>query len=294
MIYYIYMYWDENGIPRYVGLSKHPSRLRAHLKRSHNRRLHNKIQKLARAGIEMAHAKVAEGLTHEEACIEERRLIALHKRAFEGGTLWNVMGGGQGGLSPSPEVRAKKSAAAMGHVVTPETRAKVSRGNKGRKAHNKGKPSPLKGVPVSASHKANIKAGIERAGPRLWTDEQKAARKAARMFGPPRRVKPRSAAVLQAQSERMRGEGNHMFGKPAPTKGVPHTDRAKELISLSKQGERNPQYGKPRTPEQNARHSALLLARGEAKRAAMLPEQRERAEKKAQAAARARARKAAE
>lgn len=54
--------------------------------------------------------------TEEDAFEMERQLIALHKRRSDGGTLCNMTLGGEGhlGLTASPEMRAKLSAAFSG------------------------------------------------------------------------------------------------------------------------------------------------------------------------------------
>ena len=242
-LYYVYVYYDEEDVPRYVGLGRN-NRWKEHLKWSGNKHLKNKVTQLRRKGVEMRHEKVIEGLTHEEACAEEIRLIALYGRidVDSFGTLYNLMAGGQGGLSPSPEVNEKRSKSLMGHVVLPHVREAVSRANKGRVPHNRGK--------------------FTRKAPVYETKEQRATR-------------------LKVQSERMKGSGNFMYSVPSPMAGKKHTAEICEKIAKAKRGSNNPQYGKPRTPEQNEAHSKLLRERGREKRALLPPAERDRLEKKA-------------
>lgn len=98
LIWYVYIYSEVDGTPRYVGIGKTRWRWIIHLREETNPRLWNKIKKLRSQGIEMPHRKVAEGLSKNEACAEEIRLIALYGRAGidSGGLLFNRTLGGDG------------------------------------------------------------------------------------------------------------------------------------------------------------------------------------------------------
>jgi NUMOD3 motif len=132
--WYVYAYWDLEGVPRYIGIGKNAKRIESHLKYSHNRLLHNKIKKLQRAGLEMAHRKLTEGLTKSQACAEEIRLIALYGRLKldPGGVLFNRTLGGEGFTGAhSSHTRKRMSDAHKGKVFTEEHRANLSKARAG-------------------------------------------------------------------------------------------------------------------------------------------------------------------
>ena len=103
--YYVYNLLDADGVVRYVGKGT-GRRLNTHL---------GIIQALA-AGLPAARASkvhrrfaaelqfnrlsraivVADGLSQADAYAMEASLIAKHRRETEGGTLWNVLAGGEG------------------------------------------------------------------------------------------------------------------------------------------------------------------------------------------------------
>jgi hypothetical protein len=74
---------------------------------------------------------VRDGMTRKNACDLEMALILSIGR-HPHGPLLNVTAGGDGGLDPCPEVRAKIGVAHKGKVCSAETRAKMSSALKGR------------------------------------------------------------------------------------------------------------------------------------------------------------------
>jgi group I intron endonuclease len=58
----------------------------------------------------------------------------------------------------SEEARRKSSQTQKGRIVSNETREKMSAAKKGKAPPNKGKPSPLRGIPLSEDHKRNLSA----------------------------------------------------------------------------------------------------------------------------------------
>ena len=95
---------------------------------------------------------------------ERRWIAALNSKAPAG---YNLNDGGEGGLNPSEETRAKMRAAKMGHSVNETTRAKVSAALKGNKyalglrrtEETKAKMSMAhKGKHFSAEHRAKLSA----------------------------------------------------------------------------------------------------------------------------------------
>lgn len=192
--FYIYMYWDTDGVPRYVGLGKTARRWKSHLTGSSNPRLRHKVAKLRTQGIVMPHAKVAENLTAAEAIIEEKRLIALHGRANldDGGTLYNRTLGGDGTLGvsrsrPQTEAERKKRSETIAafwqseeglakkarmavrssaQMSTPEAKARTARMGSARK----GRP----GKPQTSAWKAMIGRAVAQSNRRrVWTQAQR-------------------------------------------------------------------------------------------------------------------------
>lgn len=104
----------------------------------------------------------------------------------QGCRLTNATDGGEGVRNPSPEARAKMSAASKakpsrpspmkGRTHTPEARAKIS-------AAHKGRPSPKRGVPLSEETRERLSASLK--GRTVWnkgkrmSEEQRAKLRAA-------------------------------------------------------------------------------------------------------------------
>lgn len=100
------MFWDLDGTPLYVGLSRTKHRIKKHLSGGTNPILANKIKALKIAGLSIDHEKVAEGLTRSEACEIEISLIAHYGRRDLGtGPLYNLTAGGDGLIALSAETR---------------------------------------------------------------------------------------------------------------------------------------------------------------------------------------------
>jgi len=118
---------------RYVGLSTNglkrpnghraPSSLRC---KSHKNAW---IKTLFDAGLDYTIVVLEVVATKDALPAAERFWIALG-RAF-GWPLTNLTDGGDGGLNPAPETRAKVSAALRGRVLTPEHRAKIGAAQRG-------------------------------------------------------------------------------------------------------------------------------------------------------------------
>lgn len=94
--FYVYMYWDLEGNPIYVGMGKTRDRWKSHLSKSDNILLRAFVEDLRILGKLPICKKVVEGLSKTEAEQEEIRLIALHGRLHidEGGVLFNRATGG--------------------------------------------------------------------------------------------------------------------------------------------------------------------------------------------------------
>lgn len=137
------------------------------------------------------HLILFSGLDKETAIMFEQYLIAEFKtkdKLFG----YNLTDGGDGALNPSMETRKRLSERQKGHIVTEETRRKLSESNKGK--HN---PSAETRAKISVGNKGKVMSAEARAKisknhshynlGRKMSDEQKAkisATKRARKFTP--------------------------------------------------------------------------------------------------------------
>ena len=153
--YLVYVLYRDDGVPHYVGATLNPKR--PHRDSHHARQGHNVTS------VEI----VQEGLTLEDASILEDQMINHYGKSVDGGTLINVMHGGQG---------------LNRNRLSEETKAKLSAIMKGRPSHKKGRkgqPSPNKGKAMSAEQKAKIAAALKGRKRKPFTEEAKANMAAA-------------------------------------------------------------------------------------------------------------------
>ena len=124
-VFYVYAYYDENGVPVYVGKGK-GYRINHHACPSRRGvRLTNALL----SGQTFTRVKLEEGLTEEDAFTAERRWIASFGREIDGsGSLWNLTLGGDGaaGSVMSDSTKAALRAARFGKKLTAEHKAKLS------------------------------------------------------------------------------------------------------------------------------------------------------------------------
>ncbi len=171
---------------------------------------HKRGSRRGRPGIDAAIAKY--GWSDEtfkvevlEVCpvemLNEREIFWIATLNSKTPNGYNLTDGGDGGLNPSEETRAKISAnhadvsgrnnpfygkkhseetcakislAKKGKSHKPhsaETRAKIAASNKGKHSQNKGKPSPKKGKPLSADTRAKMSAAHKG---KIFSDEHRA------------------------------------------------------------------------------------------------------------------------
>jgi hypothetical protein len=134
---YVYALYREDGRPFYIGKGR-GERLWAHEADCRPGRSHkdNIIAGMKARGVVVPKERLAVGLTDEMAYELEARLIAKLGREHEGGPLVNLTAGGQGNVSPTPEVRAKIAAATRrtltGRTRPPEVGAKISAAQRGK------------------------------------------------------------------------------------------------------------------------------------------------------------------
>ncbi len=100
---YVYVVFDRNGIPRYVGKGKGDRYKLHNMGWSHNKILAGMIRK---AGAEFPVVIIRENLSEEEAFKIEIALIKAIGRIENGGPLVNLTDGGEGVSNPSSATRA--------------------------------------------------------------------------------------------------------------------------------------------------------------------------------------------
>lgn len=123
--YYVYVFFDASGIPRYVGKGV-GYRIKGQLKNTHNRRLRGLI---AAANGDPPVVIVRNNITNSQACETEISLIsAIGRLDCKKGPLFNLTNGGEGtsGHSQTQETKNKIAAAITGKTRSSETRAKIS------------------------------------------------------------------------------------------------------------------------------------------------------------------------
>jgi hypothetical protein len=103
--YYVYNLIDADGVVRYVGKGT-GRRFNSHLgvilalaagaPATRASKVHRRFAADIQIGRQFRAAVVADGLSQADAYAMEAHLIAKHRRETEGGTLWNVLAGGEG------------------------------------------------------------------------------------------------------------------------------------------------------------------------------------------------------
>ncbi len=103
--YYVYNLIDADGVVRYVGKGT-GRRVDSHLgmilalaagaPATRASKVHRRFAADIQIGRQLRAAVVAGGLSQADAYAMEASLIAKHRRETEGGTLWNVLAGGEG------------------------------------------------------------------------------------------------------------------------------------------------------------------------------------------------------
>lgn len=161
-IHYVYIWFRPSGVPCYVGKGK--GARWCVFKRAHNPHLAAIIRQ---AGGGLPAVIVRDGLTNEEAIETEIALIAAIGREAHGGPLVNLTDGGEGnvGWSPSPETRAKNSAAKRGRHLSAEHRQKISSTRTGQKHSGSTIATmkiSMKGLKRTPEGCANIKAAAQK------------------------------------------------------------------------------------------------------------------------------------
>ena len=133
---YIYRYTDPSrNEVIYIGQgtkSKNEfARSRVHVKRKDKHPFTQRLQKMAREGVQPVIEILIEGIDKELADLIETEAIDKYGRKDLGkGPLLNLTDGGDGGKHLGPETSAKKSASIKKALSTPESRAARSKAQK--------------------------------------------------------------------------------------------------------------------------------------------------------------------
>jgi hypothetical protein len=190
--YYVYILFRETCKPFYVGKGK-GNRWLIHLREAKNatRRSHcvNIIQNMLNRGFDVPMVKLHQNLTNRQALDYEIALIAAIGRTINGGPLVNKTDGGDGHSNPSPEARAKISAAHRGRKIPREVVERHAAMMRGRKAslETRAKMSAIR-LGRGFSPERNKKVSMAKLG-KKFTPEARANMSAAKKRSPPAHLK---------------------------------------------------------------------------------------------------------
>ena len=136
MTFYAYLYFDpRTDVPFYVGKGQ-GYRARKHLHQATNRGVADRLEELRALGLR-PRIETYDCRDEPHAFELERQLIALYGRQCDGGPLCNVLeagdaSGGMKGRKHRPETIERIRQAMRARRLTPEHRANISKGCKGR------------------------------------------------------------------------------------------------------------------------------------------------------------------
>lgn len=161
--FYVYVYFDLDGSPLYVGKGRGARWERLDASSGRNPHFLRKAQGATREGLELPRVKVRTDLGEMEAFEVEKALIAaIGRRANGEGPLLNLTAGGEGMLSVamSDETKRKISAARKGYKVSPQVLANRSslRGQSKPNGFGDAVAARLLGGHLSAEIRAKISA----------------------------------------------------------------------------------------------------------------------------------------
>lgn len=159
--FYVYVYFDMCGIPRYIGKGR-DGRWLAHLRKRTKHKNKRLKYLLAEHGAKLPRLKLRENLTEAEAFETEIAFIeAIGKISTGDGPLFNLTDGGEGaaGGTRSPELRAQIAAKLRGVKHTEERRRNSSLARKGVKQAPEWVASRVAGR-AGYKHSAETKAAI--------------------------------------------------------------------------------------------------------------------------------------
>lgn len=259
------LHCPDTGKVKYVGKSNTPSfRLKRHLKEAQESAATtyklNWLRDLLRQG-KVPCLSILEIVAIENWREREIFWVKYYRDRYK---ITNSTAGGDGLLEASPEAREKLSKALKGRIHSPEALVKMSEVKKGEnnpfygKRHSK---ETLKKMSVKQTKENNPQFGKKRS---------LEARAKASLSMKGRKL---SDAHKKKLSETKRGERNPRYGNHTPlsketrkkisdsktgVKRKPFTEQALINMSLAQQGEKNANYGKPRSLETKLKISEKL------------------------------------
>ena len=246
--------------PFYVGKGSN-GRIKVHRKEAQaelhklgwKKHKNNVILSLWKANLDYEEDIVLTGCTEEEAFFYESQIILAYGRIDLGtGCLSNLTNGGEGikGQIRSEETKRKISEFQKGKTLSKETRHKISEANKGTKhpmhgkkhsaetilkmkSSHKGQVSHNKGKTLSEETKRKISDGLK---------DRVVSKETREKIGKAHKGMVHTEEAKRKISDGHRGEKNHNFGKPK-------SEETKKKISEAQKGEKGYWYGKvgPRT-----------------------------------------------
>lgn len=188
--FYTYLHCKQNGDPFYVGKGSYRSRKTC--KRSHDfdsrRRNKHHSRIIAKYGAENIKVFVFPCKSEQQAFDDEIQQIAQLRN--EGFSLANITNGGEGssGVPITNETRAKISKANKGRILSSESRLNMS-------VAHKGKPSNMKGKKHTDAAKIKIRAARAK---QVYTPEHRAAlsiSRKARVLSDETKAKMKAATI---------------------------------------------------------------------------------------------------
>ena len=175
VMFYTYLYFDENRVPYYIGKGIGKRAWKYH------------------AGVEVPPADrvliLKKNLTEEQAFLHEEYMIFILGRKDLGtGPLLNRTSGKQGGAGKvvSQETKEKISSAHKGKVLTEVHREKLSEAKKGERHPYFGKKGNRHGVKHTEEAKAKMSSGCKgkHKGKKWWVNHQGEVLRAVESPGP--------------------------------------------------------------------------------------------------------------
>lgn len=245
-IFYVYVI-RVDGVDRYIGKGKGP-RASVHLRlarqlsngtcRERTLSVHRELAKCLDRDI--AIVKLHEGLLEREAFAIEIAEISARQG------LWNASQGGEGpsGLQHTPETRAKISAAQMGRKHRPETLARM------RAVHST--PEAIERSRASNARRkatAETRAKLKAASSRPERIEQLRAKMCGKPKSPEHRAKISAALRGRVISAEAREKISEKMRTPERRAQIAAVNKAKVLSSESLAKMRASQLGKKLSPE---------------------------------------------
>lgn len=274
--FYIYALFRESGIPFYIGKGcNRRIDIHLHAHPSDNSRKRAIIVSMRKNGKDVPRAKLAEGLTEEDAFRMETAFIKAIGRAPDG-PLVNHSDGGEGPSNPSAETRLKMRMAKLGRKLHPETIDKIRQANIGKKMSPQAierTAAYRRGRQLSAESRAKMSAAQK--GKKRHTPEMRAYLGAVLKAHPPsmaarargaeiRRGKKRTLEAVEKTAAKLRGKPQTEAAKAARRAAWHTSDSSK--AHLAKICAAN--NGTKRSPESIA-NMKLAWARRKAKKAAL-------------------------